>query len=351
MLRNVLILVACLTGVLAGCSGDTTGTAPTATTTTYFSLVLDQHAINMAVTDPVHHSNTIQLTTTARNASGELIPGANQASFRLADTTDSSVRVSASGLVTARAPTHSGGTLVVATMQQENVTHVDTAIIRVTATAPSTTLTSFSLHPEVPDSLVYPIRGGFHVLVSATDNAGQIIPFGSPLSGDNIYAITSSNPWKISLADDGSLIGLQIADTGHVTLYATSWVYGIPVRDSLKLFGTWPMSVNIVVNDGPTGTAPTSFGFLKGTQMLGVGAIVTWVHLSHDTLDVVFDDSAIVDSALDSFLGQYSGRGNIHFAGFGVQARSFSRVGTYDFHNRSNPLLNNVIYIRENPTP
>ena len=121
-------------------------------------------------------ASTIQLTATALNANGEPLSGAGQATF---SATDSSVTVSPSGLVTAHFVTQSGGTKVVATMQQNNVTLTDTAFIRVTETAPAA-IATFSIQPAPGDSAIGPVGTNYFPTVTAKDVDDNAVAFSTP---------------------------------------------------------------------------------------------------------------------------------------------------------------------------
>jgi hypothetical protein len=337
-----------LLGTLAVCglAGSTACTSDTAglvqafsPADTYFGLTLNQHAINMALTAP---SNTIQLTATALNALNHPLANAGQATFT---TLDSCVTVTASGLVTARFATLGQHTGVVARLQQDNVTYVDTAYIRVTETAPAA-IALFSIQPPLGDSA---IRGGIQYTptVTATDVNGQPVEFDLHINGTNTNYVwfTSSNPYVSDYNRANGSFGW--ADTGHVTLYATAWVYGVPVHDSLKFLMTWQLFLTTYQ------TSESSCLWYRCTAFLGVGGRMVWSNFSPDAHDLVFDDPLAVDSA-PNFNNVYSGRGNIHFPANldgrnQSQARSFPKAGTYHWRNPLNPVESGVIFVLENP--
>jgi hypothetical protein len=321
------------------CASDTTGLVQRyAPAETYFGLQLSQHAINMSLTAP---SNTIQLTATPVNVNGDPLAGTNAPMFTAAD---SNVTVSATGLVTARYVTLGGTARVTVRLQHDNATYIDTAFIRVTATVPAA-IASFSIQPPPGDSAS---RGGenYSPTVTATDVNGHLMAFDGRTSGTNTnYVWFSSSNRHISAF--GRDVGRYVwNDTGHVTLYASAWVYGVVVRDSLKFLNTWQLSWYNFEEDTPC-------LWYRCTAFLGVGGTMTWGTSSTTARDLVFDDSTAVDSAL-GFAGAYTGRGNIHFpanpnGNFEAQARSFPKAGTYHWRNPQNPAETGVIYVFENP--
>lgn len=353
-------LAAAAVGATFGCSGDTTGAAPEISPSqTYFALILNQHAVNMSLVAP---SNTIQLTATPVNAYGAPLPDSGRVTFR---STDSSVTVTSSGLVKSYFVTPLGGTVVIATVQLNNITFADTAYIRVTETPLSPELATFSIHPPPGDSAIARLGLQYAVNVTATDVAGQTVPFNPQTGSDNIYWLKVSNP---SIGHIEFAPFLTVLDTGDVTLYATTWMYGKAFQDSLTLRVGWSLNKIVFVD---TSKSTTVF--------LAVNGVVNWVLSIPDSVDIVFDDSTAVDSALTLF-GQYTGRGNVYIPPalpliivdtttntevingvptevlqidttyqptFKIEARSFPKVGTYHYHSRMYPRFSGTISVNK----
>lgn len=322
-----------------GCRGDTVGTAPVATAAKFFSMTLNEHAINLSLSDPA--SNTIQLTATAVDADGHPTTQVGQTTFIAVD---SAVTVSQTGLVTAKQVTTSAGSQVIAKLQIGNGTRTDTAWIRVTQDPPSVPLASFSIQPAEGDSAVGAVGDQYVPPVQAKDQSGQLLPFDIRAGMNDIYWIHSSNP---IVANVSSLPWFAFTDTGHVTLYAESWVYGVPVRDSLQFLVNWPM-LQQLLDVGTPGAVAAQFPIY-----LGVGGVVNWVYFARakDSVDFVFDDSTAVDSAQDAIFGAYSGSGSISFVPgrLQVKARRFPTAGTYHFHDRLHPSTTSMIFVLSNP--
>lgn len=328
---HVLLVLSGVGSVLDGCSGDTTGPAPVRSyAQIYWALVLNQHAINMSLTAP---SNTIQLTATALNANGTPLPGAGAVTF---SATDSNVTVSPTGLVTAHYVT--GGTHVIASLQVGGVVNVDTALIEVTATAPTAPLSTFSIQPAAGDSAIRALlSGGYAITVRATDANGQAVPFG----GTNYVHFESLNPVIATVDPYGGFA--QPHDTGHVIFVATTWYYGVAKQDSLHFLVGWPIgSLNGIIGISNTEE------FSHPVIFLGVGGKMLFVDYGPIQDEVVFDDSAEVDSA-EAFSGSgFTGRGNISIEPstiFTFLARSFPVAGTYHYHSKRYPSVTGVIYV------
>jgi plastocyanin len=210
-------------------------------------------------------------------------------------------------LVTAKFVTLSKNAIVVASLTDtaQRVTFVDTCFIRVTATAPSAPLATFTLRPAAGSDTVMPVNQFYTMTATATDIGGQ------PVSA--IPYFTSSDP---SIAKIDRLTGVIISGRiGRVTLYATTWAYGVAKRDSLQFTVITASAAQVqVLAVLPTGSTKPILTFWPQIITVSAGAVVTWENKSSsDSMDVVFDDTTNVDSA------QYpnvrfrfgTGRGNI----------------------------------------
>jgi hypothetical protein len=344
-----------MSGVTA-CSGDAVGTAPS-TSSAYFFLRLNEHAINMSVTGT--ESNTIQLTATPLDASGHVMDSSTTATF---SASDSSVTVTAAGLVTAHYPnTQVGGTVVIARLQLGNVTHADTAHVRVTNAPPAAVIASFSMQPQAGDSAVRGVGTEYTPAITAKDFNGAAMAFSASFTPrtTNFFWIESSDFNAVATESGNMHNTLLLSDTAHVTLYATSWMYGVPVRDSLRFQVGWPVIVGDMIN----GNHQTYFLTSTDTPhriLIGVGGAVVFnngQYLSvRDTtpLDILFADSAVVDSVAIAAYGLgYTGSGNVHFSNatyMATQARRFPIAGTYLFRSPQDPDPSEigVIYVLNN---
>jgi hypothetical protein len=351
-----LLLLLMLGAVAVGCGDSTPGTAPLTAREAYWGLRLNYHAINLAIAPPY---NTVRLVATPLNAEGDVIPDIGPVKFA---TVDSAIRVDSTGTVVAQYRTNSNVAYVIASLQYQNLTLADTVAVQVTQAAPSERLATFSLQPQIGyhSSCSLSVFGGFldtcgSLRVSATDSAGGIVSNSGTSS--IVIAYTSSNP-LIALVDQKGKI--TAVDTGHVTFTASTWAYGIVMRDSLQYVIDWPQyqQMNIVLAVPPNGltAVPT---FEEPVVTLGVGGTLAWLNLEAPPLDIVFDDSVDVDSGciqLDCSAAPTTGVGNVPsyyldpaYTGFGIgyAARSFPVAGTYHYHSSLYPSSTGVVYVRE----
>jgi hypothetical protein len=338
------LLVAGVCTLLFACRADSVATAPPASANLYFALQLDQHAINMSLSPP---SNTIQLSATALNQDGQPLADTGTVRFSASDST---VTVSPAGLVTAQYTNQSGVTLVIASLQKNNVTLADTAFIHVTASPPAAALATFSIQPLPGDSAIVGYPGSYTVTVHATDANGQAMLFDPQ---DNFVYFSSSNPALVAV--DRSAGQTSSGDTAHVTLVATTWAYGIAKRDSVHFLEGWPISAFVLLDS----VVDLGAHFLPPSVVLGVGGVVQFVRgiakrgdqFGSVGNDVVFDNPAAVDSA-SNFCGNFTGRGNISpidtVNACKWPARSFPVAGTYNFQSVLFPPASGVIRVLQN---
>jgi hypothetical protein len=122
---------------------------------------------------------------------------------------------------------------------------------------------------------------------------------------------TSSDP---SIASVNRLTGFTFGGrTGQVTLYATTWAYGVAKRDSLLFTVALPATATIsVLPVTPTGSTQPILTFWPQIVRVGIDAVVSWVNESlTDSMDVVFNDPTNVDSVKFNTFPFGSGSGNI----------------------------------------
>lgn len=278
--------LAALASVLA-CGGDVAGPGVTPSAA-YWALQLNQHAVTLALTAPY---DTIQLSAVPLNVLGQPLAGLGSVHY---STEDSLISVDSTGLVTAKLVTQpSINTTVVASLTDtvQHVTLVDTCFIQVTVTAPSALLDTFYVHPANPADTVVALSGTLHTLrASATDAAANSVPF---------FPYFTSSDSTIAAID--RLTGVILAHRqGQVTLYATTWSYGVAKQDSF-LLQVGPLSA-ITVQVYPvtaTGSRSAVLAFWPQVVTIGAEGVVTWSNPSlTDSADVVFDDPTNVDSAV-----------------------------------------------------
>jgi hypothetical protein len=187
----------------------------------------------------------------------------------------------------------------------QHVTLVDTCYVQVTATTPTLPLTTFTIQPGVGSNTLMPLDKKYTMATTASDANGQTVA--------SLSYFWSSNP---NIASVNSLTGvMQAAQTGAITVYASTWAYGVAKRDSLALTVGVPASAKIqVLPVTPTGSTRLTLTFWPQIVTVTAGAVVTWVNPSlTDSMDVVFDDPTNVDSAAftNILLKFGTGEGNI----------------------------------------
>jgi hypothetical protein len=342
--RNRFVLGAGLLSGLACASPDVSGPPVIDPATTLRAVTLSAHAITLDTAAPY---DTLTLVATARNAAGQPLAGAPLPTFTASD---SSVRVSATGVLQARAIV--GQVMVIAQLVYQGVRLADTAYVSVTGARTRPTFTTLQLtSADGQDSLPMPV-GGFStlyalpttktVLAAALDGGSVRIPgalvavrLSVPTSQATVPATTTTGRAAIRF-----LLGK--AGPGPLWVYGEATVYGVTLRDSLMLTLTPPQFILYTVDTLPEGGAvvkPTV------TVTLGVGAVVWWVsHVSSNAMDVVFDDPSAVagDPVLASLTGSPAVGGDIApFEGCAglldfcpnVASRQFPTAGTYHWHS------------------
>jgi hypothetical protein len=373
-----LLLLSTVGGVFS-CGGDsTTGPPRRSDAQTFWALRLNQRAVQLAL---VPGANTVQLSATPVNAAGAILSGLGTVHYT---TSDSTVTVSPTGLVTAHFVTSLGGTtVVVASLQAQNVTLTDVVRIQVTDTVPQHLLATFSIQPAPNDSakrsLDFSSRGpggipGFSWPVRATDAAGTTVCDTTACS--LLVSYTSSNPTVATIDTAGAVTTM---DTGRTVFTATTLAYGVALRDSVVFRVGYRLNVTVwIVLAAVLGVLTVVFHAPK-VLILGVGATITFCSPNNTggatspitslgiPVDVVFDHPEAIDSAstVSASFGQLitvppSGSGNI--APFAcdtdpdrnclgdsnqVRSRRFPVAGTYHYHSSLFPSDTNTILIKK----
>lgn len=336
------------------CHADTTGPDPISPDALYTKLTLNHHAVTLALVAPY---DTLTLRATSYAATGTPLSDSGTTTYRvtLNGTPDTSVRVSATGVLEAIAPV--SGAIVEARHTIGNLTLADTAVVNVNDTTPVPMPAAIRLVFGPGDSthsaLLAP--GLVYVVAYVTDEQGDTIP--------NVvvkYALRNSGQAVLSRSAfiaGRQYIGKLNVGTGAVTVEAT--VYGRTMRDSVPYTVTPAIRslIAVVPRFSVGNTTPTDV-FEPSDDTVAVGAIVTWVNLvTGQNVDVTFNaPSAIlgVDSAAYANECRFrvynacpkipaQGGGNItSFAavdstgganGVGVRARQFPTVGTYTYRS------------------
>ena len=316
--------------VLIGCSGDTANnpTSPPASQT-FWALQLNWHAVNLALAAPY---DTVQLTASAISATGTPLAEAGRVHYT---SSDSTVTVDSTGLVTARYLTSQK--LIIASLTIQGVTLTDTAYVQVTP-LPIAQLSGFSIQP-MPD--------GIDSAKIALDRGGEVIPvYATIATGDaatdtvcNVNACSllldfrSSNPDVATIDQFGNLATVR---PGSVTLYASTLAYGVAKRDSLSFVVGYPVAIgtyrNRIYSIFKTGAGGQglSVTFVPDTLIIGVGGQALFWNNSDTPIDVAFDDSVAILNAnvhIADSVDAVSSTGNVsNWATFPVP-------GTYTYHS------------------
>ena len=384
--RSVVVrgLASLLMSVLAGlgCASDTTGPALVAAGQLYQQLTLNHHAITLALTSPY---DTLQLIATPYAASGAVLPDSSATTWTTSDS--SSVRVSATGLLTAR--TVATQVLVIASRTIGRVTQHDSTLVNVTDT---TTIPRFArLALSFPDTA--PLNGGLQSqakenqlfgvylgLPAALDPQGDTIPnvlirvvSTDPIVLQNNFAFGLIASYYIA---GGDAIAFLRGVAGHTQIIAEATVYGVRRVDTLAMTVGWWQNGVVTVLPRYSGGSTIPIGtFSPSVDTIAMGGTVAWVNvLPGLPIDVVFDDSTAVQ-AVDSatyFFGRAcflrvciptQGGGNIpRFAPvdtgvlrgndtLGVRARRFPIAGTYHYHSVLYGKAGSIVVLPESSVP
>lgn len=334
---SVGVGVFCL--ALPGCSDGSANTAPRASDTTLWGVVLDQHAVTISTVAP---HDTVRITGHAISAA--LTPLADVPV--VLSTGDSGVSIGANGLVTARFV--QAGVRVIATARQGNLTIRDTVMFNVTANPV----------PAKPARLEFTTGGEDSVfqfanfldgtktfksyVVTAFDANGNVIP-------DVIFHLQSADTNAVTVlpAEIFGFQALSLAGLGppeHVTVYADADVYGVPLRDSIPFVVTTPAAAfpSIAIRVPVGSTTPIAV-FSPDSVVIAPGGMVQWSNPTATPVDIVFDNPAAATEALFN----PSGDGNI--AAFKAdsqpvsRARVFLQAGVYPFHSALNGTSGKVV--------
>jgi hypothetical protein len=339
-----------------GCSSpDLSGPSSVDPAQLPWKLALSAHAITLSIA-PGH--NTLQLTAAPSTVDGAPLPGAPTVAF---STSDSSLRVSATGLLTARSVRNN--VQVIATLVERGVRISDTAFVNITADSNPPVFQQLQLQLEPGEaatipatnlgaSEIYGISDRKRLQLAALDGTGTSLP--NTLVRVDVSDVRQGffpNSFSESyayIAGDAGSFDVHVSPATRVgvpfTLYASATIYGVTLRDSVRIVVTEPLSaVYTITKSAPAGTTTPIFSaFPQFEQIIGIGGWVWWINSTTpaDSLDVVFDDPSAASP--DDMLGLGTGGGNIApfpgnsdwintFQGF--DSRQFLRAGTFHWHS------------------
>jgi plastocyanin len=282
-----------------GCGSETVATQPTVDVSTlYWALALDHRAVTMSTAAPF---DTVRLTATALNPSGDTLTGLGAAIFTSTDL--QRVRVDANGVVHALAV--GSAIQVIATLRAGNMTHTDTATIDVTDDPAPHPIASLSIHPAPPDSAKLAM-GSFPKFLAAR----MLDADGQPIDGVAVD-YRSSDPTIASVDRElGFVTGNR---PGRVTIVASATAYGATRADTLAFTIGLPVRAIVGVADSLL-FSTRSVLFAPSEVRVGPGAAVVWIWAADiPGTDVTFDDPSNVAERTDGGLGSgaHTGAGNI----------------------------------------
>jgi hypothetical protein len=296
--------------------------------------------------------DTLQLTATAFNVDGVPLTGAPQPTII---TTDSALRVTANGLLTAREART--GVLVIASMVYQGIRLADTAIVNITDTVVSPLPQRLHLGLQSGDSAKIAMPRYLSALYFPTSKTIDVeVLDGTDTPIPSAFVSLSTSDVLQGTVDPTTNTGtatVQIdnltSHAGTITVYGMATIYGVTMRDSLQLTLTPPLWGEFTLSQAATSpTQPPVNTIVPSTITIGIGGAVWWANRLPDSLDIVFDDPTGVQ-ADTLFLN--SGAGNIlpwpgqpvRLSWDYVRIRTFSRAGTFHFHSLRTGITGTVI--------
>jgi hypothetical protein len=327
----------------------------------FMRLTLDHRAINLSTAAPY---DTFRLTATPRNGLGEPITGLPAPVFRSTDT--ARVWVTPDGLLRARrAATR---VAVIAELAAEgNVRHEDTAYVNVTMTSAPPSLSTFSISPEPPAKLVWPIKttgegvagilallGGLPVPPELEKRVPlrALDPDGKPVPG-LVIEYRSSDPAVVEVDASGNATPNR---PGDARIVARTVAYGVAMEDTAEVVVTLPRYQEVRIREDDRGRItlqPAEVRVLPNGYVLFRTETTTPVDITFD----VPDDVAEIAEYCAALGGEHCGGGNIPafaFDGQGqpgnvlnypkvVRGRRFLVPGIYTYRSTLTGLAGRVV--------
>jgi hypothetical protein len=320
-----VVLGAC---AMLGCSSDTAGTTLLAPSQLFYTLRMNYHAVNLALVSPY---DTVRLVAIPRAADGSVLAGAD-VQYRAADST---VTVSSDGLVQARYQT--SRTTIVATLTMGGLTLKDTTVLHVTASPFDSPLATLSAEPMTfngdiqaigrLDDDTYGTNTMLYYIAKLTSGTTVCADGGCfpPL----LVALSSADPSIASVGQDGTIHPYTV---GHVTLYVSTFAYGVALTDSLPFVVGYQgrLLANVIPDSSTTPFGITETIGYSQPPLFSVGGKVGITNRTADSVEISvspsttgvifgFDDTKTKDTlAADKFRFVF-----------------FDSAGTYTLHYRS----------------
>ena len=291
----------------------------------FASVTLEHRAINLSTAAPY---DTFRLVPVPRNALGEPIAGLPAPTFESSDTTR--VWVTPDGLLQARRATDFERPvyIVAKVVAENNIAHVDTALVHVTANPNPPRIQSLRISPdpsrtmdvEIPSEglfyygMLY-LASGMPLQEVLSMMEPRLVPqfldeSGRPVMTGSAYMAVdfrSSNPDALGVRSSGYMNPFRI-ETVRVTARAV--VYGVEVSDSVDVRVVYPTHIGIAITEDEHGNLS-----LKPKEVtVSPNARVLWINASGSPVDIVFDrpDDVVDDPELCNRMGgDFCGRGDI----------------------------------------
>lgn len=328
--RGCVIGGVALLATMISCGKEQAATSPSDGSKLFWSLTLDQHAVNLSTVSPY---DTATITATPRTADGSLYPDAPPVQYVSTDLEH--VQVTANGQLLAIAPAN--GIPVIATMSSGNLTHVDTAYVTVVSGSAPPVLQSFSIHPVPPDSSIWGANRLENLTFVGTRFVVAHDAQGNPLSGYTIYFHSSDTTIATIDRNTGELSGKR---PGQITITASTLAFNVAKADSIPFTITMPAFEAVSIAP-PGGTIGPNIIADPSPATIAAGGTILFIDWNRYQVHITFDDSTNV--GVDQLVC-FCGSGNIPAFGNDTldisndwRGRSFLVAGTYTYRVDGGP--------------
>lgn len=282
-------------GMLLGCGTDTVGPVRPSASQLLYTFQLNDHAANLALQSP---DDTVRLMAIARAADGTVLSDVGSIQYIARD---SNVTVSSTGLVTAHYRT--SRSTVVARVTAGGITLQDSAVIQVTPTSLASPLATLTLQAENADGdLEAPAVGrvdddgyGFNTILvfGATLLDGETLCNMSSCTSPVLVSFTSSAP-NIATVDQDGVVHPKMV--GRITLYVSTYAYGVAKTDSLPFSVGYSNRVNVLFQPDssvtPVGLFTLPQQFRDHAPVISVGGRLGVTNQTNDPAEISVTPSA-----------------------------------------------------------
>ncbi len=334
------LIVAC---VCAACGNGADAFAPALPPSQLLArLRLNENVLNMALAPPY---DTAQLRVTAYSGTGKIIEGDVEYSVELP--AQDKMTISPAGLLNVNG---SGTNMIVrARMNYNGVTLTDSAYVNVIAGTPTNFVKHMGFGLTDQDSAKVAVYYSALIPIIRQDSTDSEMPS----LGVQVWLSDPSiaNSWFYGLTD--GMMFLEGVRPGRMTVYASTYAYGMSFRDSLEFQVGWPIRTELtaVIRYVP-GSFDRIAAFHINSTTVGTGACVIWRNPSDLPIDVTFDDPSGVDSPSATGDGLCTSQGRFDMNGGNIapfkrevdsngveilfanyRTRVFKHPGVYTYHS------------------